>query len=189
MSLLSFLPAMPALGEPATILGAIALAASCTWPMLRRRQAILMVQVAGSLLFALHYLLLGAPTAAAMCATGVVQGLSVILITRRPARIAVVGVTVAISLVATTLTWTGLPSLLSQGGQLAGALGRLQLDTQRLRLCFLGSVLFWCAHNITVGSVFGLASDTLALTGLLVGLWRHRRSEAKPAPAARPVTA
>ena len=43
----------------ATIVGAIALAASCTWPLLQRRQAILMVQVAGSLLFALHYLLLG----------------------------------------------------------------------------------------------------------------------------------
>ena len=55
------------------------------------------------------------------------------------------------------------------------------MDTQRLRLWFLASVGFLMTHNLMVGSVFGLASDSLALTSLLLGLWRNR---ARPAVAA-----
>lgn len=180
MSILSTMPSAATLLEPANIAGFVALGSSITWPLLRRRKAILAVQVAGSLLFALHYILLGASTAAAMCVMGAMQGVALVVLIDRRQRIAVVGATMAIAAVVTALTWTGLPSLLSQGGQAVSAIGRLQLDTQRLRLWFLVSVAFWCSHNLMVGSVFGLASDTLALTSLLVGLWRGRAARAAP---------
>lgn len=139
------------------------------------------MQVAGSLLFALHYLLLGAPTAAAMCVMGATQGLALVILVERRMRIGVVGGTLAVSAAVTALTWTGVTSALSQTGQLMSAIGRLQMDTQRLRLWFLASVGFWMTHNLMVGSVFGLASDSLALTSLLLGLWRNR---ARPAAVA-----
>lgn len=180
MSLLSILPSPAALMEPANVAGFLALGSSVTWPLLRRRKAILVVQVAGSLLFALHYLLLGAATAAAMCVMGALQGVALVVLIDRGRRIGVVAVTIGIGVLVTAFTWTGLPSLLSQGGQAMSGIGRLQLDTQRLRLWFLASVAFWCSHNLMVGSVFGLASDTLALTSLLLGLWRNRATAAAP---------
>ena len=175
MSILAALPPPSVLLEPANLVGSLALISSCVWPLLERRKAIFTVQVAGSVLFALHYLILGASTAAAMCLAGVFQGLAVVLLSNRLARIGVVGGLVAATMGATALTWSGLPSLMSQLGQMAGAIGRLQMNTQRLRLCFLVSVLFWTTHNLMVGSVFGLGADTLSLTALLVGLWRNRR--------------
>lgn len=180
MSILSFLPSSAFLLEPANVVGLVAVSSSITWPLLRRRKAILIVQVAGSLLFGLHYLLLGASTAAAMCVMGALQGVALVTLIHRRQRIGVVGATMAIAALVTALTWNGLPSLLSQGGQAMSAIGRLQLDTQRLRLWFLVSVLFWCSHNLIVGSVFGLASDTLSLTSLLLGLWRHRATASAP---------
>lgn len=176
MSILAALPAPSILLEPANLVGSLALVSSCVWPLLERRKAIFTVQIAGSLLFSLHYLLLGASTAAVMCLAGVIQGLAVVLLSSRVARIGVVGAVVAATMGATALTWSGLPSLMSQMGQMAGAIGRLQLDTQKLRLCFLVSVVFWTTHNLMVGSVFGLGADTLSLTGLLIGLWRHSRA-------------
>lgn len=186
MSALPALPSAAALLEPANLAGFVALGSSVTWPLLRGRRSILGVQVAGSLLFALHYLLLGAPTAAAMCVMGALQGIALVVLIGRRKRIGAVGATLAVSAAVTALTWTGLPSLLSQMGQLMSAVGRLQMDTQRLRLWFLASVGFWVTHNLMVGSVFGLASDTLSLTSLLLGLWRNR---ARPAPALRDATA
>ena len=180
MSILSLLPSSAFLLEPANIAGFVALGSSVTWPLLRRRRAILIVQVAGSLLFGLHYLLLGAGTAAAMCVLGALQGVALVTLIGRRQRIGVVGGTMAIGVLVTALTWNGLPSVLSQGGQAMSAIGRLQLDTQRLRLWFLVSVVFWCSHNLLVGSVFGLASDTLSLTSLLVGLWRGRAMRQAP---------
>lgn len=180
MSILSLLPSPAFLLEPANLAGFVALASSVTWPLLRRRKAILIVQVAGSLLFGLHYLLLGASTGAAMCVVGALQGVALVTLIDRRRRIGVVGATMAIGALVTAFTWNGLPSLLSQGGQTMSAIGRLQLDTQRLRLWFLVSVVFWCSHNLLVGSVFGLASDTLSLTSLLLGLWRHRATAGAP---------
>lgn len=179
MSISALLPPAAALTDPANVAGFVALGSSVTWPLLRGRRAILAVQVAGSLLFALHYLLLGAGTAAAMCVMGALQGVALVVLIDRRRRIGVVCGTIAIGAAVSALTWSGLPTLLAQGGQAMSAVGRLQLDTQRLRLWFLGSVVFWCSHNLMVGSVFGLCSDTLALTSLLIGLWRNR------APAAR----
>lgn len=183
MSILAQIPPLSSLLTPANIVGAIALSASFTWPLLRRRNAILGVQICGSLLFALHYYLLGSPTAAAMCGFGIVQSLAVIVLARRWQRIGAVGLTVAVSVGVTALTWMGLPSLFSQLGQMGGAVARLQPDVRRLKLFFLVSALFWTAHNITVGSVFGLMSDTMALSGLTIGLWRMRK--AAPANARR----
>lgn len=180
MSILSLLPSSAFLLEPANIAGFVALGSSVTWPLLRRRQAILIVQVAGSLLFGLHYLLLGASTGAAMCVLASLQGVALVTLVDRRQRIGVVVATMAIGALVAALTWSGLPSMLSQGGQAGSAIGRLQLDTQRLRLWFLVSVSFWCSHNLMVGSVFGLASDTLSLTSLLLGLWRHRATAGTP---------
>jgi Bacterial inner membrane protein len=160
--------------EPSTVAGALAVSVNCTWPLQRSRRLILSLQVAGSLLFAVHYLLLGATTAAAMCGAGIVQGASAILARRCAVRLSLFGATILGGLAATIASWSGLPSLCAQTGQLLSATGRLQRSPQTIRWCFLASEMFWTTHNLLVGSRWGLTSDTLAFATLLIGLWRGR---------------
>ncbi len=168
MTLFAALPHL----APATLAGALAVAVNCSWPLQKSRRVILALQTASALLFGLHYLLLGAPTAAAMNAAGVIQAVSAATLRSRRLRLSVFGATIAAALAVTVATFAGVTSVLAQSGALLSALGRLQRGTQALRLCFLGSEVFWVTHNILVGSRWGLTSDTLAVTTLLIGLWR-----------------
>jgi Bacterial inner membrane protein len=180
MTLFTLLGSVPAM-DPAALAGALAVAVGCTWPLYRNRTLILSLQLAGSLLFAVHFLLLGASTAAAMCGAGIIQGASAILARRRFVRLSFFGASIAFGLATTIATWSGIPSLCAQTGQLLSATGRLQRSPQTIRWCFLASEMFWTSHNLMVGSHWGLTSDTLAFTVLGIGLWRGR---ARAAPSA-----
>jgi hypothetical protein len=160
---------------PATYAGALAVAANCSWPLLRQRRTILALQATGASLFGLHYLMLGAPTAAAMCAAGVVQGVSAATLSSRRLRLGLFGASIAAGLAMTAATFAGISSALAQCGALLSATGRLQRVPQAIRWCFLASEAFWVSHNLLVGSTWGLTSDTLAVTTLLIGLWRGRQ--------------
>jgi cytochrome c biogenesis protein CcdA len=124
---------------PATIAGTLAVTANCVWPLLGSRRRILAVQVLSSVLFGLHYTLLGAHTATAMCIAGALQGVAATTLRNRWARNGVFGATIAMGLAITAATWSGLPSALAQSGQLLSAMGRLQRHEQAIRLFFLGS--------------------------------------------------
>lgn len=161
--------------SPATLAGLAAVSCCCVWPLLNVRRRILGVQVLSSMLFSLHYGLLGAETASAMCLAGAVQGVAANLLRSPRARLWAVGATVALSLVVTVLTWHGLPSVLAQIGQILSAVGRLQRRPQAIRLSFLGSEVFWTSHNLLVGSTWGLMADTFSVSMILLGLWRGWR--------------
>jgi hypothetical protein len=159
---------------PATIAGALGVLANCTWPLQRERRVILALQCAGSLLFGLHYLLLGAPTAAAMCVAGIIQGVSAVAISGRKLRLSIFGATIVGAMTVTIATFAGVTSLLAQTGSLLTATGRLQRSAQSIRWCFLAAEAFWTTHNVLVGSPWGLTSDALGVTMLVIGLWRGR---------------
>ncbi len=157
---------------PATCAGVLAVLVNTAWPLQRNRRLILALQSASAMLFGVHYLLLGAPTAAAMNAAGVIQAVGAATIGNRRLRGAVFGITIAASLATTIATFAGVTSMLAQSGGLLSALGRLQRAPQAIRWCFLASEVFWVSHNLLVGSRWGLTSDTLAVTMLVIGLAR-----------------
>jgi hypothetical protein len=159
---------------PATFVGALGVLANCIWPLQRERRVILALQCAGATLFGVHYLLLGAPTAAAMCVGAVIQGVAAATISNRRLQLSIVGATLVGGLAVTVTAFTGLPSVLAQTGSLFTAYGRLQRSAQSIRWCFLMAEAFWTTHNIIVGSPWGLTSDTLGVGMLVVGLWRGR---------------
>jgi hypothetical protein len=175
MLLLHHLAALP----PANYAGALAVMVNCSWPLQRDRRVILALQATGSLLFGLHYLLLGAPTAAAMCAAGVIQGVSAATLAGRRLKLSIFAATIVAGLATTVATFAGVTSVLAQSGALLSAAGRLQRTPQAIRWCFLASEAFWVSHNLLVGSAWGLTSDTLAVSTLLVGLWRGRCQPAR----------
>lgn len=154
--------------------GAVAVLANCCWPLQRDRRVILALQCVGACLFGLHYLLLGAPTAAAMCMVAVVQGASAALIGNRRLRLSVFVATLLVGLAAAIATFTGITTVLAEGGALLSASGRMQRHAQAIRWCFLASEVFWVSHNLLVGSPWGLTSDTLSVSMLVLGLWRNR---------------
>ncbi len=160
---------------PATFAGALGVLANCAWPLQRERRVVLALQCAGSLMFGLHYLLLGAPTAAAMCVAGVVQGVSAATISGRKLRLSIFFATIIAGVSVTVTTFAGVTSVLAQTGSLLTATGRLQRGVQSIRWCFLAAEVFWTTHNILVGSPWGLTSDSLSVTMLLFGLWRGRK--------------
>ncbi len=159
-----------------TVVGALAVAVNSSWPILRNRKRILAVQAVASSLFGVHFLLIGSSTAAAMCAAGIIQGITAAVFVRRGVRLGIVGATLLAGMAVTLLTWRGLPSAFAQAGGLFSASGRLQRDAQRLRWLFLGSEMCWTTHNLMVGSPWGLTSDAVALTMLTAGLWRGRNA-------------
>jgi hypothetical protein len=165
--------------------GMAGVALGSSWALFRQRRTILVCQSLGSLGFAFHYLLLGSGTAAVACTTSLVQSLSgAVAGSQRPRWLApLYAATFLIVLATAYLAWHGLPSICAAGGAFFAMLGRWQREPQRMRLVFLASSSCWVLHNSLVGTPFGLASDTLALSAILLGLYRNRRSS--PAAAVR----
>src|ERR1700690_1974091 len=96
---------------PATVAGALGVLANVAWPLQRDRRVILALQCLGASLFGLHYLLLGAPTAAAMCVASIVQGVSAVAISRRRLKLSIFATTVAAGLTVTITTFSGMISV------------------------------------------------------------------------------
>lgn len=174
--------------------GAAALAGSCLWPLLKNRRAMLLGQAAANVLFIVHFLLLGAGTAAALCTLVVTQVLAA-LPERRGLlqKIVFAGTVPGIAAVA-ALTWAGVPSALSALGISFSTLGRWQSDSLRMRVLFLVSGTFWVAHNIAVMSPFAMAADGMAAVSnvaRLIEAWRARRRsrEVPPSWAGRSLSA
>lgn len=147
------------------LFGAMALAALFLSSLFIERRSILLLQSAGSTALGLHFLWLGVGTAAFTCAISVLQLLAAALITRRKyllafyaALLPILGWTVAAS-------WHGLPSALAAVGLLFACTAQLQRSTALMaRLSLCGAPL-WFAHNLIVGSFFGLALDAVSFSG------------------------
>jgi hypothetical protein len=161
------LPAADFAGAAGVLLGS-------SWALFQKHRTILLCQALGASCFGAHYLL-GSGTAAAACLMSVLQSIAGAG-ERRPAWLgwfyaATYGVILATAIGA----WHGLPSLFAATGAGLSALGRWQREAQRMRLVFLCSSANWVVHNTLVGTPFGLTSDALSLSTILIGLYRNRR--------------
>lgn len=142
--------------------------------LLRDRRAILTAQAAASSLFAIHFLCLGAYTGTLMCALGLVQ-MAASAPRRRSWRLnALFAATVPAALAVAAATWQGPMSGLSAAGFLLATFGRWQTDVARMRLFFITATLVGAGHNTLAGSLFGLGSDAMGLSGHAWSLWRAR---------------
>ncbi|HZB91556.1 MAG TPA: YgjV family protein [Stellaceae bacterium] len=181
------LAAVPFLANGAGVVG-IVLGAS--WALLNRRSTILVCQTVGALCFALHFFLLGATIGAVTCLAGAVQSVAARLPLAGRARIALYGATLVLAGAVTLAAGRGVPSLLALFALGWATIGRVQDDTQRMRLAFLASTGAWAVHNFLVGSIVGNVSDALTSAGILAGLWTHRRRQRRlPLLAPRPARA
>ena len=161
------------------VFGALALAALFFSSIFIERRTILLVQSAGSTAFGLHFFLLGSGTAALTCAISVLQLAAAALITHRGRLFAFYATLLPVLAWTFAATWQGLPSILAATGALIACAARLQRSTAPMvRLSLCGAPL-WIAHNLLVGSIFGLALDAVSVAGnsfvCLRLCWREKR--------------
>jgi hypothetical protein len=165
--------------RPENLFGAAGVALGCSWALFSRRSVILAFQAGGALAFAVYMMMIGSPTGSLLCLVSLVQSLAAALLDQRSRPLGLVYLLTSLVVVAATwLTWSGVASgFAALGGAFATA-GRLQREPQAMRLVFLGCSAAWLGHNLLMLSPFGLVSDALTLSGLALGLWRHRGAPA-----------
>jgi hypothetical protein len=146
----------------AEIFGLAGVVAGSSWGFLKDRRAILGIQAFATVMFGIHYGLLGAWSGAAMCVLTLVQAVASLPEQRNRATTILFWSTVPMIALLTVLTWNGMAM---------ATLGRWQKDTFKLRWFFVLCSLGWAGHNTIVGSPFGLASDTMCFVS---NLWRLR---------------
>jgi hypothetical protein len=155
----------------AEIFGLAGVVAGSSWGFLKDRRAILAIQAFATVMFGIHYGLLGAWSGAAMCVMTLVQATASLPQERTRATTILFWSTVPMIAVLTFLTWNGIASAGAAFGMAMATLGRWQKDTFKLRWFFVLCSMGWGTHNAIVGSPFGLASDTMCFVS---NLWRLR---------------
>lgn len=152
------------------------------WPWLSGRRALLAGQGASAAAFAVHYLLIGAGTGAAMAGLSVLQVATAWPDNRPRWCGALYAATVpALALLAAS-TWAGWPSACAAAGMMLATVARWSQSALVLRILFLAAGACWVAHDVLTGSTFGLAADLLCMGGLVYGALRdcvpRKRDEA-----------
>ncbi|PWC75783.1 YgjV family protein [Azospirillum sp. TSH64] len=169
----------------AQLVGFCGMLGGMLWPLFRSRTGMLLVQLVPCLCFALHFAMVGSPTAAALNGLAALQVMAALAIGGRPAfRIAYLLILPVIATVM-ALTWSGLPSAFAAAGMALISLARYQTQVARFRGTMLVALPCWFVHNSLVGSVPGMISD---VTGIVVNGWMLLRGTGMAASSASIVT-
>ena len=144
----------------------------------------LLMQAGGAAAFGVHYLLIGANTAALLLLVAGLQALAAIpLGTRAGFRLVYLATIPAIAVIM-ALSWQGPASLFASLGLATISLGRYQTRIIPFRALLVACVPFWIVHNVLVWSVPGLFSDALSMTSglsmLLVTMREERATAGLP---------
>ncbi|MFT4603568.1 MAG: hypothetical protein ACI9W4_000283 [Rhodothermales bacterium] len=152
----------------------------------------LLVQAAGAMAFGVHYLLIGAHTAALLLLIAGLQALAAIPLGTRPGFRLVYLATVPAIAAVMAFSWQGPASLFASLGLAMISLGRYQTKTVPFRAFLVACVPFWIVHNLMVWSVPGLFSDALSMTSglamLIVTIRQERAIAGLALPTSSPPT-
>jgi hypothetical protein len=166
----------------ATAFGVLGLGCQLAWPWFRTRRMILSIQLGVGLLYCAQYALLGAFSAAGVCAIGATQTSLALAAGDRPwlRRAGLVFLPIVATLC--FATWSGLPSLFALFGVTLIMLGRMQQDVMRLRMFQLGSAPFAIGHDMLVGAAPALIGCIVSACVASAALLRELRLR-RQAPA------
>lgn len=93
--------------------------------------------------------------------------------THRP--IWVLGLIVALVVLAGIATWQTWTSILPIFGIIVAVFAFWQLNEQRLRVLLLVAAPLWIAYNVLHGSYPGIINELLLIVSSLIALWRYRK--------------
>ena len=130
-----------------------------------------------SALWAINSLLVGAPTAAALCALGVGRQAAAMALQDRTGRLkaAAFAFFLAATLVVAGLTWTGAHSLFPAAGSLIGTYAMFYLRGTRLRWALVLVSGLWLVNAVVYVAWWQIAANGLSGSAAAVAAWRARR--------------
>lgn len=168
----------------APVFGVAGLAAQMAWPLLRTRETMLAAQLAASCSYATSYALMGQTTATAVCLTGGIQTTVALVAGNRPWLSRTSYVLLPVVLTIGAATWSGLPTIFAVTACCLIMIGRMQIDTLRMRGVQLGASPFGAAHDAFVGAWPCLAGAIVSFAIAFAAFRRElrsRRRDARPA--------
>ncbi len=157
------------------LIGFFALGLSLLVYQLNKRKSMILAQMFSSLLFSLHFLLLGAYTGSIMNFIGATRNFAFDKYRDRSWSPLVLWAFVAILSFASILTWEGPLSLLPAIGTISGAFAYWQQTAKSIRLISLISPPAWFVYAIFSHSYAGMVTEIFVLCSVLVGMYRHDR--------------
>lgn len=161
-----------ALGGVAVLLGFISF-------QMKSTGRLLLLQLATALVFSVHYLLIGAPTAMALNLLAGAQCFFFFLRKKRGGKGIVIPILFTSLVVVTSLlTWEGWYSAFIMVGLVANSLALAFLDANRIRLVMFFKSPACIVYNAAVLSLGGLFYECAVLVSSVIGVLRHRAKKA-----------
>lgn len=158
------------------VIGFIAFGVSLLIYQLNKRKSMIFAQMFSSLLWSLHFLLLGAYTGSIMNFIGATRNLAFDRYRDRSWSYAVLWLFVGIFSLASILTWEGPLSILPAIGTISGAFAYWQRTAKAIRLVSLISPPAWFVYATFSSSYAGMVTEIFILSSILIGMYRHDRS-------------
>jgi len=132
----------------------------------------LVLGIAASLLWSVHYLLLAAPTGVAMNILGAGRGYLYRRMRPTKQNRWVLWLLLVVTMAATALTWQGAISLLALVGSSGTVIAYWQKKPKHIRRLALASSPFWLTYNALSGSYPGVVAEIFSITSNLLGQYR-----------------
>lgn len=138
------------------------------------RRRLLYLQILASVLWVIHFGLLGALTAAALNGVGTIRTIvfARVPLAARRSRWLAFGLVLAVYIVATWLTWNGPISLLPLGGSFFSSLALWQHTARRIRWLSLPDPPLWFSYNFLVHSYPGMLNEVIVFGAVLIAIYR-----------------
>ena len=143
----------------------------------RLRTHILRLRIVASLLWVVHFLLLGAPTGAMMNVIG--AGRTYVFNRWGAAAnrsMLIFWSMFMLTIVAGAIAWHVWWSIFPIIGMSFATVATWQRNEQKIRFILLLACPFWFIYNVLAGSYAGMLTEVLTVVSLCVSLWRYRKA-------------
>jgi len=155
------------------MIGFVALAISIIAFQFKKHGQIVFCKMASEFIFSIQYVLLGAWTAAVLDFISVIRNLLFCKLVKKNISTLPVILVFGCFVIATgVFTYDGLASLLPIASKLLTTVSYGMKNEKWLRIITLPSCVFWIIYNVTVGSIAGVLTDSLALVSLLIAMYK-----------------
>lgn len=157
-------------------IGFLALACFVASFQIKSNKTLLLMQIAGSMLFGTQYLLLGSVTGFLNVALAIFRN---ILIYHYDdwkwvpwkGWIGVIGLCSTVILI---FTWQGISSILSMVALMGGTVGYWSNNARNIRICNLVVVSpAWLTFSVLIGSIGGILNELLVMSSVLISIYRY----------------
>jgi len=159
----------------AQIVGCIALCFGVTAFQMRTRVAVLAVMATANAFWALHFLLLGAYTGAALNLVSIMRNAAFMRWKDRCPGPLLPTLVITVLAGAAAATWRGPLSGVALAAASCGTIAFWQRHPRNTRRWSLLSSPLWLTHNALQGSYPGVIIEVLVMGSILIGMWRHDR--------------